>query len=135
MQKTKVQIIDETVEYYSADPKRRAVANMDRCFYYIEGDNRLCAFSRCMIDPRMGEKIAGGVRSLVKQLYPNTDMSLEESKIMVPTGILKPEYDGHNIVFWTDIQGIHDTSINWNDEGLSGIGKARVGILKERYKD
>lgn len=134
MQKTKIQIIDETVEYYSADPKRRATTKgalgRNLCIYLAE-DGRTCAFSRCMIEPLRAKNMAAPCDMLIDML---TRKHVERNEV-VPTGILKPEYDGYTISFWLGIQGLHDNVDYWDDKGMTGIGKMRVETMKETYKD
>jgi len=57
-QKTKIEIITETKEYYAADPSRRAAKDAFSCFYYEPGTGKMCGAGRCMVDPKT---IAGSV--------------------------------------------------------------------------
>lgn len=47
--------------------------------------------------------------------------------------MLKPEYRGHPIEFYNDIQSFHDYKHFWTDTGLSESGKREVINLKERW--
>lgn len=131
MNKTKIQIIEETVEYYGADPVARRATYHGTCFYYKEGDTRLCAFSRCMIDPKRGKDFKGTCLGLVDHLG---EICISRDNV-IPRGILKPEYDGHSFKFWEDLQYFHDSDASWSITGLSHIGESYCTSLKEKYKD
>jgi hypothetical protein len=32
--------------------------------------------------------------------------------------LLIPEYNGHSLQFWSDLQYLHDTAINWTEDGF-----------------
>lgn len=134
MQKTKLEILDETVQYYTEDPKRRATTKgplgRNLCVYLAE-DGRMCAFSRCMIDPSRAKDVATPCGDMVERLLGKRVRTDE----VIPVGILKPEYDGYTIHFWLQIQGIHDSGEYWDDKGMTGIGKERVKTLRGQYKN
>lgn len=109
--KTKLEIINETVEYYSADPSRRGT-NGSTC-EYLTLFGQMCAVGRCMINPKGKE---GGVTEL------GTGFQL----------MLKKEYRGHSIDFWQDLQGFHDSSWYWDEKGLTRRGNAALqSLLKD----
>ena len=117
--KTKLEIIEETVEYYTTDPTRRSFI-LDKkewqaytCAYLLP-DGRMCAVGRCMIKPSLTENWAvDGIPDIQDKL--------------------KEEYRGHNTHFWKRLQGFHDKRENWNEEGLTIMGKTYVEILKRNF--
>lgn len=115
--KTKLEIINETVAYYSEDPRRRAFSGMS-C-RYITRDGKMCAFGRCEVDPNINEE--ADVRGRFRDRFELMDVAL------------KIEYRGHQISFWEDIQRLHDNKSHWNESGLSDSGMIHVQILKEKY--
>jgi len=121
---TKHEIIDETVEYYEINPiGRRSIkdpALSGGCFYYRENDGiiQMCAVGRCMVDPK---------KYAPSGAYVSTLLEGEGEEI------LKPEYRGHEAVFWRDLQQLHDSSTYWNLQGLSDEGKDYVLNLKKEY--
>lgn len=116
--KTPVEIIEETIEFYSRNP--RSVDSDGNCKYL--GPNEIkCAFSRCCKDdvdfsPYEGENCA----------------SLHD--------FLKEEYSTPTPwAFWRDLQCLHDKKDNWIEESpqastreLSEEGKRNASFLKDR---
>lgn len=124
--KTKLEIIDETVAYYTEDVNRRAISGII-CEYLTE-DGRMCAVGRCMIAPKQEFK---GVCSNI-YTYENGEAETIEEPL---DNLLKKEYRGHNIDFWKDLQLLHDCNTNWNNYGLSSTGIFLVNELKEKYQN
>ena len=108
LQLTKLQIIDETVEYYSNNP--RSVCGTECRYIGPNGEN--CAFSRCCSDPTSCIPYEGGNHML---------------------WFVKSEYRGHGLEFWKQIQDLHDLSIHWEGNKLTKIGQDHVKKLKERF--
>jgi hypothetical protein len=119
--KTKTEIIKETVNFYSEN--RRGVNEHGSCVYLTETGEK-CAIGRCMVDPAAWIGAAG--IDDVASYFP-----IENDQ--VPIGILKPDYDGHSISFWLDVQGLHDYNRNWDEHGLSPIGIIEVRHLLTKY--
>lgn len=118
---TKVEIIQDTVDYYSADVVGRRSLAGQNCRY--KGPNgKECAFQRCVIDDLSPSEGSGCGMFDLKAIQ------------------FKPEYAGHDEgrtdqSFWTSIQHLHDSNIYWSSEGLSANGMKFVHDLKERYKN
>jgi hypothetical protein len=123
--KTKIEIIKETVDFYSADTSRRALNCMGGC-EYINDEGERCAVGRYMIDPNLW--LSRGTIGDVARMLPSNDGRL-------PTGIVIPECDGHSISFWLDVQSLHDYDGNWNKDGLSICGGAALDTLLNKYKN
>lgn len=104
---TKRQIVDETVEYYKADPLRLAKGpppgvEIGGSFVgcnYITDDGRKCAVGRCMIDPQEWPSTVTEQWKTPEEL----DKELEE------------RYRGHSLAFWKSVQALHDFA-NWESE-------------------
>jgi hypothetical protein len=142
MRKTAIEIIDETVAFYSEDVKRRAVLygadaakvrgyinpdgpeyiNSSVCMY-ITDDGRSCAFGRCMTSP---DKTIAGIDTLIYNKKKSDGISGVDD-------LLKEEYSGHSVNFWCALQDLHDEKIYWDDDGLSQTGMERVEKLKEKW--
>ena len=105
--KTKVEIIKETVEYYSKNPRgvRKAEAGGFgfRCVYYNEDSGAMCAVGRCLMIPEQYSTIR-------ENIYCSFDW------IGGLDARLKPEYRGHKLRFWVKLQTFHDTGGNWEEK-------------------
>jgi len=126
MRKTKIQIIEETVEYYSADTSRRGVFGSN-CVYYAPrlNDEVMCAVGRCIKEPK---KLHGVFASITRLAEKVNEESLDN--------LLKEEYRGHSKDFWQDLQGFHDTRENWNEHiGLTEEGETNLKLLLTEYEN
>lgn len=112
--KTAREIIEETAAFYTSE--NRAKPDNGRRCQYLTKDGRMCAVGRCLTDPA---RIEGNYIFL--QSIPNLDDEL------------KPEYRGHPINFWQDLQRLHDYTFNWNNEGLSNDGESVRNRLLEKW--
>lgn len=77
----------------------------------------MCAFGRCEIDPPTWDQ--GYVSTRFRRR--NVDDAL------------KPDYRGHDIGFWYEVQMLHDRHEYWDDDGITEKGRGYVKTLKERY--
>ena len=133
-QLNKIQIIEETVAYYSEDVSRRAVekavieGDIDQCRYYTE-DGKVCAFARVLEDPKSFQEDCDNEWGC--QAIQLIDMDFVSSLDI----FIKPEYQGHSSSFWRSIQILHDTQDYWNSSGLTEEGETYKNFLMERYKD
>jgi hypothetical protein len=123
--KTYIDVINETVEFYVADPvNRRSLSNdpddeihSNGCLYNGP-DGKQCAFARCA--NRIDKKYEG----------------LSAYKILDAEGIniLKDEKQHlDNTYFWEELQNLHDNDFYWNESGLSTDGQEYVKELLEKY--
>lgn len=114
---TKLQIIDETAEYYMADPSRRAFDHTFHFCSYLTKNGNMCAVGRCLIDPSAAEQQKFvGVHD-----FPDLDLDL------------KREYRGHGLNFWSALQDWHDCQTNWNETGLTEMGASHLEVLRATY--
>lgn len=110
---TMLQTLNETVAAYTS--KTRAVnPENESCRYFIDG--KCCAVGRCMIDPKKYKDFSGNVTR-----FHALDL------------LLKPEYRGFPIYFWIELQVLHDSKFNWDEEGLTEEGKKKVAAIIKEY--
>ena len=117
---TKIEIIDETVEYYSNNP--RAIQG-NLCLYLTE-DNLRCAHSRCIKDDKVEEvhecaNTGGSAKKIIDEFTDD---------------VHKEEYQGYSVDFWLDIQHLHDYHAYWNGNQLNKEGIEHVEYIKIKYK-
>lgn len=125
-QKTKKEILEEAFQYYAADPSRRATNAKGSCRYLME-DGRKCAVGRCLIE---GKKICfGGMQKdpIFAEIQVNQIDNLDSH--------LLPEYRGHNVDFWQELQYWHDSCLNFTETGLSEKGERDAQFLLNKFAD
>lgn len=106
--KTKAEIIFETIQFYLANPSRRAKRNDNTCFYAsINHPGTHCAVGRCMTPAALEE--AGNSKGSVWSL---------ESEYKLDT-LLQEPYRGHSTNFWSQLQNLHDEDYYWTSPGAA----------------
>ena len=120
---TKIDIIKETVRFYSKDANRRGLNHGGSCQYLTE-DGKNCAIGRC-IKPSKFSKIQNHWGT--SQLVASTGSTNIDS-------LLSKKYHGHSAAFWSDLQDLHDDSINWVNNTISDKGERQVVRLLQTYK-
>lgn len=122
---TKLEIIEETINYYKTNPRG---SNPKGGYAYKTESGAMCAVGRCMNDKANFDFWTG---IIVYEAFLLPGLSIDEH--------LKPEYHGHSTFFWDKLQNLHDSTFYWiaTDTGfeLSESGKEYVEKLKELYKD
>lgn len=123
---TKLEIIEETVKYYSEDTSRRSTEEKN-CVYLSKNGNK-CAFSRCCTEEGVellhkNEGRSVGVLDCTSPLYLGKEID----------DVLKPEYKGHSIDFWRNLQDLHDSENYWDSNGLTKEGLERLKYIKQNY--
>lgn len=121
--KNKIEIIDETVAYYSENPEERRAFNNSRGCDYLSPTGRMCAVGRCLESPQ--EFMEGGYKDKFVRAIGSEILDLN----------LKEEYRGHEIQFWAKLQSLHDSEKYWNSTGLSVDGENYIKQLKQLYSD
>ena len=127
-QLTKLEIIAETYEAYK-DPKNRGF-NGQSC-QYITHNNKNCAVGRCMTDEYIKYlqrecKEENTISQLINNSF-DTNMIINDSKM------LKEQYLGHELSFWTKLQKWHDSDVNFTVDKISTRGEQKIKQLIEEY--
>lgn len=118
--KTAKDIFDEFEEVYVKDPSARAITRFGACVYEAS-DGRRCAVGRCCTDP--ANLSEGDVNAI----------SVRRDGRFTIDPFLRPEYRGHSLDFWRDLQDLHDEPLYWTPTGLSEFGAKTFAELKEIY--
>lgn len=122
--KTKIDIINETVEYYSVDPvARRSRASDGTCKYFGE-DGKMCAFARYAHPGWLDElKLLEGW---------SADTCLCVKGIPLNDEVKHFSNDGE---FWVAVQKLHDIDTYWDSTGLTESGVTEMQRLKQKYEN
>jgi|TARA_R110000744_G_scaffold22119_1_gene56825 hypothetical protein len=119
--KTKQELLNNTIAFYSEDVTRRAYDEEGgQCMYYTK-DGRTCAIGRELKSPS-----TFGVKS------GETDGSIGSPALM---GELPKRLRDMGASFLDDIQGLHDSERYWNipESKLSDKGRIRVRDICNVY--
>lgn len=114
---SKKEIIDQTVQAYK-NPENRAIDGFGGCEYYLAETGKMCAVGRCLTKPQGKE---------------SNDITYAFEKRDIRQRSFKPQYRGHEVEFWADIQIFHDTDAYWSNKGLTASGKACYNKLVEKW--
>ena len=121
---TKIQVIDEIVEFYGANPKKRRSMASDGDCAYKGTCGRMCAIARyTKPDSRV-------------ELHENLEISSYINKFIVTDGNHLKKSVAHikSLEFWDGVQDLHDREIHWGDTELTIYGKQFVKRLKHNCK-
>ena len=111
---TPLELIDETIDFYGADPKGRRARNWLGCCEYITRDGKMCAIGRCLENNFRRQAWACSF------CYVLTKM--------------KPEYRIDDFTFWTNLQRLHDIHDYWDEKGLTKQGVKFANYMRRTYK-
>jgi hypothetical protein len=136
--KTKVEIIEETAEFYNSQNR---AANVAGCFYLMyDGSDRKCAVGRCMTESAivLHGDTGGGVNHLLDKLVEIERQKCQDDATPIDytkllNTILKEEYQGHDVSFWATLQQFHDRKKYWTETGLSEEGMIVKDNLINQY--
>ena len=147
--RTALSIILETAAFYTADPSRRALFrgikgatgilkdvedpnyNSGSCEYLVKENGNMCAVGRCALDAaKLQEDFGGddvfGISGKSAENENQGEYDENDETINHLDSLLKPEYRGHSLHFWSELQNFHDNSSYWNKEGLTERGRDRL---------
>lgn len=138
MAKSKVEIIEETVKYYSVNARAK---NDVGCYYFSPGKPEcMCAVGRCL---SRRNPVVKNIYEDAKTWNPGDSTSHVWTGVVVSLNekvgglekALMPAYRGHNSEFWQDLQRLHDSDQFWDlvEGGLNEAGKEEVKKMTNRY--
>lgn len=127
---TKEEIINETIEFYSADTTRRSVNpdNDSKGCAYNHANGNHCAVGRLMLPEykKLGTKLTGNNETV--------EVFIKELKVKSLDKVLLPQYRGHELSFWRKLQVLHDRGYHWQENDLTTKGLEYANALIEHYK-
>jgi len=122
---TAIEIIDETVEYYTHNPQ--AISLQGTCEYRTENGN-MCVVGRCM-RPEVAAEF-----QYVYGAFDGDDFRIAQGT-RTTDDLLQPRYHGHQDDFWATLQELHDFSSYWGavGEGLTEAGQTFLTALRNKW--
>jgi hypothetical protein len=127
-----IQIINETLKYYTDKTGRRAIqGDGETCMYNdsFPSENH-CAVGRCLLPvyQEQGFDLLGNDDAIIGLVESNELHDLDE--------MLQPQYRGHHIQFWGKLQTFHDDHYHWDNDGeITPDGKTYIHQMKECYDE
>lgn len=117
------ELIQEIIDYYSADVSRRAQTESGGCYYEI--GQKSCAVGRCLKE-EFRSKLLGSWDELFDLDKKPISKELKETFFL-------EKYQGFPEQLWRDLQALHDAGIYWQKDGLSDLGKEYAARLMEKF--
>jgi len=117
-------LLDETVKYYSEDPSRRAARDLNgrNVCKYLTTDGRKCAVGRCL------ETYDASIESWSVTNKSNYDFIVKEEYFF-------EKYRGFSRNFWSELQLLHDGKQYWTNKGLSEYGEKEVSRIRKLIEE
>jgi len=118
---TACEIIQETYEHYTRDPKRRSISpTTGSCKYNYEipGEKlKHCAVGRCLsLKWRKQGNALGGNSKGIQDMIQENDWTRAHENNLVLDDMLMPRYKGHDDDLWEELQNWHDNDSHWDTE-------------------
>lgn len=120
IQKAQLKMLNEVVEYFSADPIPRRNANDLNCQYKpFKSTSKGCAIGMYIEDVEIQKEmdIIGPIKFIVK-----------DKPQLLPKWMLELGGD-----FLSEVQQLHDGQSYWNRHGLTPLGETIVSRIKDKY--
>ncbi len=126
IQLTKLEILNETVEYYSADTSRRGLDSRGDCKYNGENGTH-CAVGRCLLPKlkKRGNRLLANNSTIGDLISKNKGKTIDD--------VLEKQYRGHDIYFWRSLQGLHDSDTFWDKSGITPNGERKVEEIIQNH--
>lgn len=123
--KSEIDIIIETVKNYNSNNTSKK-AETDACTYMNE-NGAMCAVGRCLTNE--GMQIFKAFED--NNLHGNTSVAYFTNVYGMDKfdNALKEEYRGYDLEFWKNLQYLHDSPRNWDEDGITQSGLESVDIL------
>lgn len=114
--KSKAEIVVETLLHYNLK-NRGYNAEGDYCTYLDKSTGNKCAVGRCILDSEI-EKVSEYEEKHIKETNGSPTVGDLATYFNDIDYLLSPEYRGHDVDFWGNLQYIHDGSQFWNEDGF-----------------
>lgn len=129
LKERRLEILIDTIRYYSEDVSRRCVRPNGWCKYSGETlgiDSDGCAIGR-LLSPEARKKLD---EIFLGSVDVYGILSNERSKRLIPEHIYELGED-----FLKSLQELHDESSYWDSSGLTSIGSGKVNRIKQHFID
>jgi hypothetical protein len=131
---TELELLEDTIKYYSENPERRCVSTVS-CYYSPITANKESISEGCAIGRHLDKDFAlqidkddadfDGDSGIIQVL--SVMLEKEENKSKFPDWMLKMSPS-----FLSEIQGLHDANSHWDKNGLTQEGLEYVKEIKNK---
>jgi hypothetical protein len=121
-QKKMERLLNETISYYSENPKRRCAVN-GKCFYDPASVGKEDISDGCAI---------GRLMTVRQKKKADKDYRARAINFL-PSDLIPRRVRGLSMIFLSAIQTLHDESGYWNSKGLSKIGRIKVERIRKEW--
>jgi len=123
----RLELLEDTVKYYSSDTNRRCVSKSGGCYYSPEKANMVGFSDGCAI----GRLLTTELRIKLDSV-DGCDSGVDEYRVF---NQLPKEIQLLGAGFLSDLQYLHDSSINWGENILSIAGSGNVSLMRENIEN
>jgi hypothetical protein len=110
------EILFETISFYNLS-NRGYDKESDSCEYLSESGHK-CAVGRCMNEETLARK---DISQVTVGFFEDDHGNIDH--------IFQDRYKGCRVIFWDYLQTLHDNESNWNETGLSDMGKKKANLF------
>lgn len=129
--KSKAEIVVETLLHYNSKNRGYNISE-DHCTYLDKATGNKCAVGRCILDSEI-ENVA---KFEEKYIYntANSSPNVESlaNRFLNLDSLLKPEYRGHDVKFWKNLQNLHDLSSMWTEDGFI-LSESNISFISASF--
>ena len=117
-------IIDDTVQFFGADPESNRCLDDGGLCMYTNDQGKHCAIGRFLLPEHQTLEFAN--------VHINENVENIEGVINLDD-VLIPEARGFSVPFWNDLQVLHDGQYYWSETGLTDRGENFYHEILSRY--
>lgn len=119
-----LEILEDTVKYYSEDTNRRCMhVDTETCYYAPESLGKQEISNGCAV----GRLLSPELRKQIDEYGPiSIDTVMRDEDIELPLEVRELTAD-----FLMKLQDLHDKQLHWNKEGLTQEGLDKVQEIKD----
>jgi hypothetical protein len=131
---TELELLEDTVKYYSEDTRRRAIVKKEsgitECWYTTD-DGKHCAVGRWLQPNYQNTDWIDNEGCSADDLINGTSAAYDRYEI---DELFVEEVRNIPDWFWMDLQQLHDDDVFWDKDGLTEAGVKRVDELRQDIK-
>lgn len=118
---TTKEIVKQVADTYTLNNRSIEIfCGGEECRYQTK-DGNMCAVGMCMNEPSLEE-----FGTVIGDVYELDKMVKNQRNEQGLDYLLKEEYKGHPLAFWSALQSLHDNWKYWDEDGLNPRGRDKA---------